>query len=188
MCKTKTDRENREQILQAVKQCSKEGNRLDAGLVVFRGDKRNMDEIKAAGGFVPSTILDIGENMLQHAKKQAEAILKEKPGELINAWKYSVSAPPRISSLVVGEKGRLAGVSCGILGGQKGGNEYKISVPEPLYVVGRKEENGSAVAIYGNDPDLDKCTILAMHFILMQNAEEFVFLTEVPMEWIEEWR
>lgn len=187
MCMTAAEKEKRKKVLEEVTRCSeKKGNKLDKGLVVFRGDTRSMNKIQKAGGFVPSTLLEKGENLLQRAQKQADEILKLSPRDFINAWKYSSTASGGIRDLVVGERGRLAGVSCGILEGQKGGNEYKISVPVPLYVVGRKQERGFTIAVYGNAPELKECTILAMHFILMQNAEEFVFLTNVPMEWIEE--
>lgn len=181
---TAAEREARNRMMQEVKQCSV--GKLNTSLVVFREDTRSMAEIGNAGGFVPSTILNAGEDLLQHAKEQAKGIMKVEPRIFINAWKYSMSAPDEIRDLVVGQGRRLAGVSCGILGGQKGGNEYKITVPKPLYVVGRNQHQNFIIAFYGDNPNLEECTILGMNLITIGNAEEFVFLTEVPMEWIEE--
>lgn len=186
MCTTATDQEARNRMLQEVKQSSVGGTRLNTRLTVFRGDTRSMAEIRNEGGFVPSTILNAGEDLLQHAKRQANEIMKMEPQDFMHAWKYSMSAPAEIRDLVVGKDGRLAGVSCGILGGQKGGKEYKITVPKPLYVVGKTQYKSFIIAFYGDNPNLEECTILGMHFIQIGNAEEFVFLTKVPMEWIEE--
>lgn len=151
----------------------------EENLAVYRGDTRTMDTITASGGFLPSTKLEEGEDLICHARKQAQEILKRKPVDFIQNWKYLAEDP-----LILGEKGRLAGVSCGILGGQKGGNVYKITLPE-LFLAGKNASGLAAIAVYGDSPEIQNCNNLAMHLIRGGEAEEFVFLTKVPAEWIE---
>lgn len=155
--------------------------KLPAGLEIFRGDTRTLDEIETAGGFFPATILAPGEDYLTHAKAQAQAILQTRPNDFINDWKYSMG---QTNPLIVGEKGRLAGVCCGFLGGQKSGKEYIIKLPMDLGIVGENRQGIGKIDMYGDAGILGNCTVLAMHMSRAADYEELVFLTPVPFNWI----
>ncbi len=158
--------------------------KLPEKLEIFRADGRTLQDIEDAGGFLPATILAPGEDYLTHAKAQAQAILQTRPNDFINDWKYSMG---NTNPLIVGEKGRLAGVCCGFLGGQKSGEEYIIKLPMELGIVGENRQGLGKIDIYGDADSLGNCTVLAMHMSrAMTDYEELVFLTPVPFGWIQE--
>lgn len=156
----------------------------DGKLAVYRGDSREHMEDK---GFEPSSILDKGEDFITHARKQADGILRRAASEkdvlqFVMAWKYPNSTN---DPLIKGAGGRMAGVCCGVTGGQKGGYTYRITVPSLYLLEKKKGSSKSAIVIYGDQPSLDNCNTIAMHLPIGNDAAEFAFLTPVPPEWIE---
>lgn len=147
-------------------------------LAVYRDDSRDdMENV----GFVPSRRRNAGDNAEVNARNQVTEILgRDDILDFIRAWKR-----PGDDDLIKGADGRMAGVCCGVSGGQKGGRTYKITVPK-LYLLNKKTgKAGSVIAVYGDETTLENCKTIAMNLVVQQEASEFVFLTPVPPEWVE---
>lgn len=179
---------NYDECLKVLKDISKNkeiGTRLPKGVAVYRNDKRDEAEIKE-NGFVPATLVDKGEDLVAHARKQAKEVLSDKQVlDFIRAWKTPALGDKK---LFQANGHGMPGVSCGIKGGQMSGNEYRINLPELVLVdrcYGAGMQKNNCVAVYGDNTNLEKCNVLAMHLIQIGDAQEFVFLTNVLPEWIE---
>ncbi|MDR2043728.1 MAG: hypothetical protein LBQ15_05050 [Clostridium sp.] len=166
-------------------ECSLNGRIIPAGVRIYRGDNRRPGSVWAAGGFVPSAIRMSGETSAEHARRQAESILQQPPDKFIHCWTVPDQAPESMKDLIVGERGRLAGVSCSLGGWQKGGFEYQIHLPK-LYALGASVRHETRVCIYGNQKELSFCDHIGMHFVRPTDIGTFVFLTTIPIEWIEQ--
>ena len=79
------------------------------------------------------------------------------------------------------------GVAFGITEFQMGGVIYKITMPQ-MYKLMNHTYRKHTVSIYGNATTLDDSTEIAMHLVGIDliASTEFVFLTSVPADWIEE--
>ena len=149
----------------------------DRALAVYRDDARDdMEKI----GFMPSRRRNAGDDTKENARNQVTEILGRPALDFIRAWKL-----PADDDLIKGTDGRMAGVCCGVSGGQKAGHTYKITVPK-LYLLRKQTgKTGSVIAVYGDQQRLEDCKTIAMNLVVQQEAAEFVFLTPVPLDWVE---
>lgn len=166
-----------------LKECSRNGGIIPEGFPVYRGDTRDIEVIRQDGGFVPSTFVEKGKTLVQNARTQAERILAIDAGLFLTWWKYSGTCPAEYSELILGQKGRLAGVAFGCNGGQKGGHEYEVRLPK-MYALkaNMNVQKTQIVCVYGDQLTINASTFLWMHLVQMRNAEEIVSLTTIPIE------
>jgi len=125
---------------------------------VYRGDERDEEEIKAAGGFfgrVPVTV--------EHARFLAKVWADK---SMFTSWKYRGSKLKYVPFVATGvEEAHL------------GTNKYTIKLPIPKE---RQPPKGSkAMFIIHDEPKLDDS-----HIIGVYDGDEVIFITGIPMKYI----
>lgn len=179
---------------------AEKGGTIPAGTLVYRSDTRTLEQLqsteedmygikkKKLPGFVPAVYLrnsgdprKAEQEVLTLAKKQISTILRVSADKFVPNWKWSAQRCSDYKDITEGEKGRLLGIACGTTGGQKGGFEYEIQLPE-LYALAVNRGSKAKVVAYGNGATIDESTIIWMNLIYGTDASELVSLTVIPMK------
>lgn len=175
------------------------GGTIPAGTPVYRSDSRTWEELqsteedmwgikkKKLPGFVPAVYLrnpgDPGKTeqaVLRLAKEQIKKILEAPADRFVPSWKWAAQRDPAFKDITEGEKGRLRGIACGTTGGQKGGFEYEIRLPE-LHALAVQEGSKAKVVAYGDRATIDESTVIWMNLIFGSDTSEMVSLTVIPI-------
>lgn len=176
------------------------GGTIPAGTPVYRSDSRTWEELqsteedmwgikkKKLPGFVPAVYLrnpgnpgKTEQEVLKLAKEQMKEILKAPADRFVPNWKWEAQRDPAFKDITEGEKGRLRGIACGTTGGQKGGSEYEILLPE-LHALAVQGESKAKVVAYGDRTTIDESTVIWMNLIFGTDTSEMVSLTVIPIQ------
>ena len=174
-------------------ECSKQGQALSSGSVFYRGDGRDEDAIRDAGGFVPRNVRD-GVNPVDSARERVKSILAEwQAQDFMEAWKWSSARGDLLKEDLkrhdVYDQHMEGTATSTNTGGEKGGHTYKVTLGENIHVIASMTQGTMyGIYFYGNGMDVDASTVLGMHLVKGNEGTEFVFMTPVPMDWIEEVR
>ena len=177
---------NANKWLDEIKKCTNgDQDILPEGFTVFRGDSNPPWKIEQNNGMIHEKRCE-GNSLIEQARNQAKHILETEATCFVQKWKYSKDLEEKDEEFewIRGCRTQMAGVPCGIEMSEKAGYDYVITVPIPLYVIGKNIKNNRRLIIFGDKDNLEDCSVLAMSMQLMFAINEFVFLTNVPLDWI----
>ena len=176
------------------------GGTIPAGTLVYRSDSRTWEELQSTEedmwgikkeklpGVVPAVYLrnpgnpgKTEQEVLKLAKEQMKKILEAPADRFVLNWKQEAQRDPAFKEITEGEKGRLRGIACGTTGGQKGGSEYEIRLPE-LHALAVQEGKVHKVVAYGDRATIDESTVIWMNVIYGKDTTEMVSLTVIPIK------
>ena len=173
----------REKVVEDIKtKLIEDQNKIDhiqPSLVFYRGDNRNPESIRAAGGFFGRAPITV-----EHARYIVPFWVSK---DMKQRWKVNT-----------GNFGDTPIVATSISEGHKGDYHYKIEIPIPQerkapqpYYNSLNEEGASAVSASGLLLPFmlhEKEKLKDSHIIGLHYDDEVAFFTGIPKRWITKWK